>query len=99
MVALPTSMMKIKILKISVIRQWLTSHLSGSHQKKKIDIFDKYSFLENDKTRIKEMLEKHLSYTNSPKAKKILEEFKKEISNFVKVLPIDFKNAIQKSKN
>ena len=44
------------------------------------------------------MLEKHLSYTNSPKAKKILEEFKKEISNFVKVLPIDFKNAIQKSK-
>ncbi len=64
----------------------------------KKDIFDKYSFLENDKTRINEMLKKHISYTNSPKAKRILKEFDKEINNFVKVLPIDFKNAIEKTR-
>ncbi|MBS91560.1 MAG: glutamate synthase subunit alpha, partial [Rickettsiales bacterium] len=74
------------------------TQLQESSKPEKRNIFNKYSFLENDKTRIKEMLEKHLSYTNSPKASKILKNFNKEINNFVKVLPIDFKNAIEKTK-
>ncbi len=74
------------------------TQLQESSKLEKRNIFNKYSFLENDKTRIKEMLEKHLSYTNSPKASKILKNFNKEINNFVKVLPIDFKNAIEKTK-
>ncbi len=62
-------------------------------------IFDKYSLLENDELRIKEMLNRHVNYTNSFKAKLILDKFDENIKKFVKVLPIDFKNALQKSKH
>ena len=57
-------------------------------------LFDKYNFLFNDELRIKEMLKKHLSYTGSSVAKRILENFDSELENFIKVLPIDFENVL-----
>ena len=73
-----------------------SQNLIQNHPEK---IFDKYSLLENDELRIKEMLNRHVNYTNSFKAKLILDKFDENIKKFVKVLPIDFKNALQKSKH
>ena len=58
-------------------------------------LFNKYTFLENDQIRIKEMLKRHSNYTNSPKSNFILNNFDEEIKNFVKVVPTDFKKAIE----
>ena len=44
------------------------------------------------------MLIRHINYTNSTIAKKIVENFNEEIKNFVKVLPLDFKEALKKVK-
>ena len=39
------------------------------------------------------MLTKHTNYTNSSRARFILNNFDEEIKNFVKVVPTDFKKA------
>tara|TARA_B100001248_G_scaffold85838_1_gene62586 strand:- start:1245 stop:1730 length:486 start_codon:yes stop_codon:yes gene_type:complete len=57
-------------------------------------IFDKYNFLENDELRIKEMLKRHVNYTNSSKAKMIMDNLDNELNKFVKVLPVDFKKVL-----
>ena len=57
-------------------------------------IFDKYNFLENDELRIKEMLKRHVNYTNSSKAKMIMDNLDNEMKKFVKVLPVDFKKVL-----
>ena len=62
------------------------------------NLFNKYTFLENDQIRIKEMLKRHTNYTNSPKSSFILNNFDEEIKNFVKVVPTDFKKAIENRK-
>ena len=62
------------------------------------NLFNKQTYLENDEKRIREMLMRHINYTNSQVAKKIIENFSDEIKNFVKVLPLDFKAALKKSK-
>ena len=63
------------------------------------NIFDKYSLLTNDEVRIKEMLKRHVNYTNSMKAKSILDDYENNLKRFYKILPIDFKNALLKSSN
>jgi len=57
-------------------------------------IFDKYNFLENDELRIKEMLKRHVNYTNSSKAKFIMDNLDNELKKFAKVLPVDFKKVL-----
>ena len=59
-------------------------------------LFDKYNYLFNDDLRIKELLKRHLNYTGSIVAKRILENFDEEVNNFVKILPIDFENVLSK---
>ena len=44
------------------------------------------------------MLIRHINYTNSSIAKGIIENFNEEIKNFIKVLPLDFKEALKKVK-
>ena len=65
----------------------------------KSKIFEKQGLLENDDLRIKVLLQKHIHYTNSKKAKRILSDFKNSIYKFVKILPTDFKDALNQSKN
>ena len=48
------------------------------------------------KKRIREMLIRHINYTNSKVAKNIIESFNEELKYFVKVLPLDFKEALKK---
>lgn len=45
---------------------------------------------------VKKMIESHYRYTNSKRAKEILENWDNEIQNFVKVMPGDYKLALQK---
>ncbi|MCS7205634.1 MAG: glutamate synthase large subunit [Leptospiraceae bacterium] len=45
---------------------------------------------------VKNMLTKHYQYTKSKRAKEILDNWENEIGNFVKVMPGDYKLALQK---
>ena len=54
--------------------------------------------MENDELRIKEMLKRHVNYTNSSKAKMIMDNLDNELKKFVKILPVDFKKVLL-SKN
>lgn len=49
---------------------------------------------DSDKEVVKEMLEKHLKYTGSSKAKQILGDLDNEIGRFVKVIPVDYKKVV-----
>ena len=51
--------------------------------------------VKEDLDELKELLEKHFRYTGSSVAKKILDNWKKETHNFVKVMPTDFKIVLQ----
>ena len=51
--------------------------------------------IKEDLDELKELLEKHFRYTGSSVAKKILDNWKKETHNFVKVMPTDFKRVLQ----
>lgn len=48
-----------------------------------------------DKELLKEMLEKHLEYTGSLKAKNILENYNDNLAKFKKIIPEDYKRMIQ----
>ena len=48
-----------------------------------------------DKTELKTMLEKHVQYTGSTVAQKILANFDTYLPKFVKVFPIDYKRALR----
>jgi len=74
------------------------TELNSENPSSSENLFNKQTYLENDEKRIREMLMRHINYTNSQVAKKIIENFSDEIQNFVKVLPSDFKAALKKSK-
>jgi glutamate synthase domain-containing protein 3 len=44
-------------------------------------------------------LQNHLDYTKSPKAKTILENWSKSSKNFIKVMPTDYKRALEMMAN
>ncbi len=47
-----------------------------------------------DETRLKALIENHKRYTNSAVAQRILEDWQNARSQFVKVMPVDFKRAL-----
>lgn len=51
-----------------------------------------------DKRMIEYLLHNHHKYTGSPKAKRILENSKKEFKKFVKVMPIEYKHVLEGTK-
>ena len=53
---------------------------------------------DEDVTELKTMLENHLAYTGSETAKKILDNWDKEVKNFVKVIPAAYKEMITEIK-
>jgi glutamate synthase (ferredoxin) len=46
---------------------------------------------------MRRLLENHARYTNSTVAKAILADWDKELTHFVKVMPIDYRNALSKA--
>ncbi len=49
----------------------------------------------NDKEELKQMLENHLKYTGSAKAKEILDDFDDYLPKFKKIIPADYKKMMQ----
>jgi glutamate synthase (ferredoxin) len=61
-----------------------------------MEMIDLESVNDQDQDIISHMLENHLSYTNSKLAKTLLSKWKKEKSNFIKVMPKEYKIALEK---
>ena len=51
---------------------------------------------EHDHIFVQQMLEKHRSYTGSPVADRLLSEWNKEKSCFVRVMPLEYKKVLEK---
>jgi glutamate synthase (ferredoxin) len=54
---------------------------------------------EEDVINLRQMIEKHAHYTQSKKAEKVLVNWPKMVSKFVKVMPRDYKRVLQALKN
>ena len=50
---------------------------------------------EEDRDRLRRILEDHLRYTGSPKAKAILDDWHNSVGRFLKVMPIGYKNVLE----
>ena len=51
-----------------------------------------------DEIILKTLIEKHCQYTESNIAKKILNQWASELENFVKIMPIEYKRALNEMK-
>ena len=51
--------------------------------------------IDEDIEELKELIKNHLKYTKSSVAKKILDNWDKELHNFTKVMPTDYKRVLQ----
>ena len=64
----------------------------------KINNSDEKIFTDNllihDKERLKNLIENHHRYTNSPKAKRILDNFENYLPKFIKVMPTEYKRVL-----
>jgi len=50
----------------------------------------------NDDLRLHTLIERHLHYTGSTRAREILERWEEYLPKFVKVMPVDYREALQK---
>ena len=53
----------------------------------------------DDSRELKAIIEEHVIYTNSKKGTDILKNWNTSISNFIKVMPIEYKNALKRIEN
>jgi glutamate synthase (NADPH/NADH) large chain len=51
-----------------------------------------------DETRLKGLIENHQHYTNSERATEILAHWDEYLPNFIKVMPVDYKRALENAK-
>ena len=51
-----------------------------------------------DSQRLRELIEKHLHYTNSSRAREILDNWNIYLPKFVKVMPVDYRRALEQMK-
>ena len=51
-----------------------------------------------DSLRLRQLIEKHLHYTGSPVAKRILDDWTAYLPKFVKVMPTDYRRALEEMK-
>ena len=54
------------------------------------------NLLEHDKERLRQLINNHFMYTNSPKAKNILDNFDNYLPKFIKVMPTEYKKVLIK---
>ncbi|MEA2069514.1 MAG: hypothetical protein U9P12_09965, partial [Verrucomicrobiota bacterium] len=58
------------------------------------DMVDFDPLEEGDIEYLREMVEKHVGYTDSTVAKRVLEDWDAALKKFVKVIPVDYKRAL-----
>lgn len=63
------------------------------------DMIDLDPLDESDEKELKHLIENHLKYTGSPKAKRILANWDRERELFVKVFPMEYRCALNNMKN
>ena len=51
-----------------------------------------------DADELKKLIQNHLNYTNSTRAKEILDSWDQVLSQFIKVMPIDYKRVLEERK-
>ncbi len=51
---------------------------------------------DDDFTKLRRLIKNHSMYTNSPLAKRILEDWENQRNHFIKVMPTDYKKALQR---
>ena len=49
-----------------------------------------------DAAELKGWIEKHVLYTNSNRGKELLDDWEQSLSNFVKVMPVEYKRALKR---
>ncbi len=54
---------------------------------------------DEDKNELKQMVENHLKYTDSALAESLLQDWDNKVSEFVKVIPHDFKQMLSYTKS
>ncbi|MCK5717033.1 MAG: glutamate synthase subunit alpha, partial [Thiomargarita sp.] len=59
----------------------------------------KHDMTRYDAQRLKRLIEKHLHYTDSTYAEKILNQWTDYLPKFVKIMPVDYKRALQQNQN
>jgi glutamate synthase (NADPH) large chain len=68
---------------------------TGAEAMKRPEMFR--DMLNHDESRLRCLIEKHLHYTDSDRARDILDRWDIVLDKFVKVLPTDFRRALQKT--
>ena len=64
-----------------------------------LDMVDlEYVWTEEDKSILKNLIEKHYKYTNSTRAKSILDDWANSFPLFIKVMPIEYKRVLERMK-
>jgi len=56
------------------------------------------SLTPEDEETVNTLIRNHYKYTESPHAKKIIDNFKKEVKKFIKVIPIEYKRIVEGAK-
>ena len=60
-----------------------------------LEMVELENLTEKDLEKVEELLNNHVDYTNSSRAKGILKDWKKTGKNFIKVMPTDYKRALE----
>ena len=60
---------------------------------------DVSDFLQADETRLKQIIEKHVEHTGSARGQMILDDWASYLPQFIKVMPVDYRNALEKQSN
>jgi len=69
---------------------------TGDFKKKcNMEMVELQKVTEDDSETIKNLLASHMHYTQSPVAKKILDNFKEESGRFVKIMPLEYKRILE----
>jgi glutamate synthase (ferredoxin) len=73
----------------------------GTFDEKKfnLEMVELEDLQQSDLESLQVILQNHLDYTKSPKAKTILENWSKSSKNFIKVMPTDYKRALEMMAN
>jgi glutamate synthase (NADPH/NADH) large chain len=73
----------------------------GTFDEKKfnLEMVELEDLQQSDVESLQVLLQNHLDYTKSPKAKTILENWSKSSKNFIKVMPTDYKRALEMMAN
>ncbi len=65
------------------------------HKKFNLEMVELEDLQESDRKTLQELLQNHLDYTKSPKAASILSNWPKSNKKFIKVMPTDYKRALE----